>query len=74
MTLPGETIAMGASEYCPDCNKQHILEVLHSPAGYYIGTGCDCQGFWEPYSRESGYYQTKELAEEAMKDGGFERT
>ena len=42
--------------------------VLKSNAGYYVGKAsyyedCNC---WEPYSRISGYYKTKEEAVKAM--------
>ena len=67
--LPGETIASGAPSTCPDCKKELKLEVLMSNAGYYIGTWCDCG----PYSRESGYFRTRELAEKALEKGGYER-
>ena len=67
--MPGETIASGASPTCRDCGVTPKLGVYQSPAGYYIGTFCDCG----PYSRESEYYKTREAAEKAMKAGGFER-
>lgn len=67
--IPGETILSGASPYCPDCGKLLRFEVLRSAAGYYIGTYCCCG----PYSRESGYYQTKEAAQEALNMGDFGR-
>jgi len=69
MVLPGETIATGASDQCPDCKLKLVLQVLHSPAGYYIGTWCHCG----PYSRESGYYKNSLEAEVALMQGGFER-
>lgn len=67
--IPGETIASGAPNPCPTCGEVLHLKVLRSAAGYYIGTMCNCG----PYSRESGYYSTKEYAEEALEAGGFER-
>ena len=67
--FPGETIATGAASTCEDCNKKMKNEVMFSAAGHYIGTWCKCG----PYSRESGYYDTRELAEAALKKGGFER-
>lgn len=71
MTLPGETIGTGADRRCPDCKKIPKLQVLMSGAGYYIGTQCDCG----PYSRESGYYRSRELADQAFEVDGFaERT
>lgn len=38
------------------------LQVLKSNAGYYIGR---TQDFF-PYSRDSGYYPTKESAQQAL--------
>lgn len=32
--------------------------MYQSPAGFYIGTWCDCG----PYSRESGYFRTLDMA------------
>lgn len=69
MVLPKETIALGADPVCSDCGVKVVLQVLRSPAGFYIGTYCDCG----PYSRESDYYKKREDAEEALKRGGFER-
>jgi hypothetical protein len=67
--LPGETIASGAPSTCPDCKTKLVLQICQSFAGYYIGTWCNCG----PYSRESGYYGSREEAEAALKDGGFGR-
>ena len=67
--IQGETIASGASSICPDCAIVLTLQVLHSAAGYYIGTFCNCG----PYSRESGYYKTSEEAQAALDNGSFER-
>ena len=40
------------------------LQVLRSSAGFYIGRTCiEDDGFVEPYSRESGYYHTREAAQ-----------
>jgi len=63
--LPGETIMSGAPETCPDCGVTPELDVHMSGAGYYIGTFCGCG----PYSRESGYYPTREAAEAALESG-----
>lgn len=71
MVLPGETIHTGGPDKC-DCGTKMELRVLHSPAGYYIGTQCDTA--CGPWSRESGYYDTKEEAERALKAGGYERS
>jgi len=67
--IPGETIASGGPETCPDCGKTPTLGIYRSNAGYYIGTYCDCG----PYSRESGYYSTREKSNEAFEQGGYER-
>jgi hypothetical protein len=67
--LPGETIASGGASTCPDCGVIPKLQVCSSPAGYYIGTYCNCG----PYSRESEYYPTREVAEKWLALGGFER-
>lgn len=49
---------------CIDCNSFMRLEVLHSNAGWYIGRWCPECG---PYSRNSDYFPTKEMAEEALR-------
>jgi hypothetical protein len=67
--IPGETIASGASSTCSECSKKVELEVLRSGAGFYIGTQCECG----PYSRESGYYGTREAAAAALQSGNFGR-
>ena len=63
--IAGETLLSGAPKTCSDCGIMPRLQVCRSGAGYYIGTYCDCG----PYSRESGYYATRELAEQAFKKG-----
>ena len=45
------------------------LDVYLSGAGYYIGTYCRCG----PYTRESGYYRTCELAQAAFDSGAYGR-
>jgi hypothetical protein len=64
----GETIATGAPDKC--CGQVLKLEVLRSGAGYYVGTFCPECG---PYSRESGYFRTREEAQTALDEGGYER-
>lgn len=66
--IPGETIASGADPTCSDCKETPKLQVHFSPAGYYVGTYCGCG----PYSRESGYYATRKLAQEALDKGTYE--
>ena len=43
--------------------------VLQSGAGYYVGRTCadpECGGFHVPYDRASGYFLTKEAAEDHL--------
>lgn len=68
MVLSGETIQTGADDTC--CGVTLQLQVLRSNAGYYVGTQCNECG---PYSRESGYYETREAADKALKTGSFGR-
>lgn len=56
MALPGE---IGHSfKTCEDCGVVLVPQVLKTCA-FYIGTFCNCG----PYSRESGYYATREEAQ-----------
>lgn len=68
--LPGETIASGASDTC-DCGTKMVNRVLKSNAGFYVGTACDAA--CGPWSRESGYYDTRELAQKALDTNTFGR-
>jgi len=72
MVGPGETISTGASNTC-DCGTEFKLEVLHSNAGYYIGTTCrnkECEYYLHPNSRESMiYWRTEKEAQEALDKG-----
>ena len=45
------------------------VRIHRSAAGYYIGTYCGCG----PYSRESGYYLTRELAQADLDSGAYGR-
>lgn len=56
--LPGETILSGA----PVLPGVSEFQVLRSNAGWYVGTMCE-EG---PYSRESGYFKTREEAQSAL--------
>jgi hypothetical protein len=67
--IHGETLAAGASPVCTDCGIILKLQILHSFAGYYIGSECNCG----PYSRESGYYKSEAQAKKAFELGGYER-
>ena len=63
--LEGETIHSGAADTCTECGVKLVLEVLSSPAGWYIGTRCNCG----PYSRESRYYSSYNAAKFALEFG-----
>lgn len=80
--IPGETIlGTFTSRKCPECNEKMKLTVLHSAAGWYIGYACiengPDRGGCGPYSRETGYYPTEQLAwddlTEYKKTGELER-
>jgi len=60
MALPGETGHVGKT--CGGCDTVLEAKVLSSGAGYYIGTYCMCG----PYSRESGYYPSREAADKDL--------
>ena len=62
MVMTGETITTGASRCCEECKRFVFFQILKSGAGYYVGTECNCG----PYTRESGYYETEEEANEAL--------
>ena len=47
---------------CNECRQKLVLQVQRSAAGYYLGTQCYCG----PYSRESGYFRSREDAEKAL--------
>lgn len=65
--LPGETIRSGASPVCEDCGLKLEFQVCRSNAGFYVGTWCECG----PYSRESGYYRTREECQKALDTGNL---
>ena len=70
MVMRGETILTGAPDVCPECYiSVKPFKVLRSNAGYYIGTTCNCGN----YTRESGYYLTREDAEFSLKNNTFGR-
>lgn len=54
MAINGETGHCYST--CTDCKQELLPQVLKSAAGYYVGTFCHCG----PYSRETGYFRTKE--------------
>ena len=55
---------------CKDCKTPLDIQILSSIAGYYIGFYCPLCG---PYSRESGYYPSREEAVVALTKGIFVR-
>jgi len=69
VTIPGETIATGAPTTCSDCGVEIVLQVCQSAAGYYVGAYCHCG----PYCRESGYYGSREDAQKALDNDGYDR-
>jgi hypothetical protein len=69
MTLPGECV-LDTQTVCMECGTALGIQVLCSAAGYYVGFFCPYCG---PYSRESGYYPTREDAEWALNNGNYGR-
>jgi len=69
MTLLGECVNAEHTN-CVDCKKHLTIGVYKSAYAYYIGFFCDYCG---PYSRESGYYNTREEAEKALKNKTYWR-
>ena len=69
MTLPGECVN-DTQTVCIECGAELNIQVLSSAAGYYIGFFCHQCG---PYSRESGYYRSRDEAEMALSRGLFGR-
>ena len=53
---------------CSICGSHLALRVLHSNAGWYIGRCCDQCG---PYSRDSMYYPTKDIARLKLLAGNY---
>ena len=69
MALPVECIC-DSRTICIECNTVLTIQVLCSAAGYYIGFFCPECG---PYSRESGYFHSRDEAETAFDLGEFGR-
>ncbi len=61
--FPEESVIHSEIDKCDDCKQELELAVLRSNAGYYIGTECHCG----PYSRESEYYPTREMADRELR-------
>ena len=57
------------SEYIENKENYSELKVLHSGAGYYIGTIYNNpDGYKEPGSRDSNYFKSNREAEEFLKE------
>ncbi len=69
MTLAGECVNDDVT-VCMSCQSDLAIGVYQSAAGFYIGFFCNECG---PYSRESGYYPTREKAQEALDTGNYWR-
>jgi len=69
MALPGECVNE-TQTVCMECGTTIDLQVLCSAAGYYIGFFCPECG---PYSRESGYFHSRDQAETVLDLGDFGR-
>lgn len=65
MAMRGETIHLGAPDFCPTCKRKLYNKPMRSAAGWYVGTSCNCG----PYSRESVYYSTEAEVIEAIAHG-----
>ncbi len=61
MALTGE-LSGTAGATCT-CGMELELQVLSSAAGYYLGYFCNECG---PWSRETGYYPTREMAKKDL--------
>ncbi len=69
MVLPGECVN-ATRTVCSECGTELALKTCTSAVGYYIGFFCPHCG---PYSREGGYYPTREDAEWALNNGNYGR-
>ena len=69
LMLPGECVNDTVTT-CLECKTTLTTRVLTSAAGYYLGFRCPSCG---PYSRESGYFPSRESAERALESGSYGR-
>lgn len=61
------------ADYITDKENYTDLQVCKSAAGYYIGTMYNNpDGYQEPGSRDSVYFPTRALAEQALEDDSYE--
>ena len=70
-----EEMLLKISDYPSNKGKMYIgrTQVLKSAAGYYIGRLCYQDGCAQPYSRESGYFKNKNVAQAFCNTGQFDR-
>jgi hypothetical protein len=71
-----EQVTETHSETCIGCGAELVAEVLHTPAGHYVGTWCNNVESTEipgmgcgPHSRWSDYYPSHEEADAALNRG-----
>ena len=69
MAHPGECVN-DVRTACFNCGTELAVKVCVSAAGHYMGFFCPNCG---PYSRESGYFPTREEAERALHTGNYGR-
>lgn len=69
MALPGECVN-SVMTACSVCGTELHIKVCVSAAGFYIGFSCPNCG---PYSRESGYFPSREEADQALSSGYYGR-
>lgn len=55
---------LNGKKVCEDCAQSLETRVCMSAAGYYLGSWCNCG----PYSRESGYFGSKQEAEVCLRE------
>lgn len=75
MALPGETVGTRGQRVitainCTECGRVLYLKAYQSNAGWYLGYRCGNCG---PFSRESGYYPSRNEAELAALEGDYGR-
>lgn len=69
MAQPGECVN-ATRTVCFNCGTDLSVKVCQSAAGFYIGFFCPHCG---PYSRESGYFRSREEAKQALIRGNYGR-
>ncbi len=69
MDQPGECVNATRTA-CFNCGTKLAVKVCVSGAGFYIGFFCLNCG---PYSRESGYFSSREEAEQVLNSDNYGR-